>query len=74
MDEAKARTLNVETEAKAWTLEAKVKTKDTNLCPRGSSRLRPVIEDYITPMDSKQTWTRNKTCYTVYITTKYSHA
>jgi len=30
------------------TLEAKAKTKDTNLCPRGSSRPRPVLEDYIT--------------------------
>jgi len=45
-DEAKART--VKAEAKAWTLEAKAKTKNTNLCPRGSSRPRPVLEDYIT--------------------------
>ena len=44
--EAKARTFKAKTEAKAWTLEAK--TKDTNLCPRGSSRPRPVLEDYIT--------------------------
>jgi len=51
-DNAKARTLKVETEAKAWTLEAKAKTKDTNVCPRGSSRPRPVIEDYITAMES----------------------
>jgi len=49
-DEAKARTLKVETEAKAWNIKAK--TKDTNVCPRGSSRPRPVLEDYITAMES----------------------
>jgi len=43
-DEAKAMTHKAE--AEAWTLEAK--TKDTNLCPRGSSRPRPVLENYIT--------------------------
>jgi len=31
-----------------WTLLANAETKDTNLCPRGSSRPRPVLEDYIT--------------------------
>jgi len=43
-DEAKART--PEAEAMAWTLEAMAKTKDTNLCPWGFSRPRPVLEDY----------------------------
>src|SRR5664279_5732711 len=40
--EAKAWTL----EAKAWSLEAKA--KDIHFCPRGSSRPRPGLEDYIT--------------------------
>jgi len=33
--------------AKAWTPPA-AKTKDTNLCPGGSSGPRPVLENYIT--------------------------
>jgi hypothetical protein len=32
---------------KARTLEAKAKAKDMIFCPRGSSRPRPVLEDYI---------------------------
>jgi len=39
----------VKAEAKAKALnpfEAKAKTKDTNLCPRGFSRPRPVLEDH----------------------------
>jgi len=41
-----------EAEAMAWTLEVKAKTKDTNVCPRGSLRPSPVLEDYITAMES----------------------
>ena len=36
----------LEAEAKALSLEAKA--KDTKCCPRGSSRQRPGLEDYIT--------------------------
>jgi hypothetical protein len=42
MHVVKARTL--EAKAKARTLKA----KDMIFCPRGSSRPRPVLEDYIT--------------------------
>ena len=34
--------------AKDRTVEAKAKAKDTKFCPRGSSRPRPGLEDYIT--------------------------
>src|SRR5664279_383442 len=49
--------LEAKTKAKAWTLEAKAKAKtwslkakakDIHFCPRGSSRPRPGLEDYIT--------------------------
>jgi hypothetical protein len=42
----KGQSTNVK--AKAWTLEAKIKVKDTHLCPLGSCKSRPVVEDYIT--------------------------
>ena len=44
----KDRTLEAKTKAKDRTLEAKTKAKDMNFCPRGSSRPRPVLEDYNT--------------------------
>jgi hypothetical protein len=44
----KARTFEAKTKAKDRTLEAKTKAKDMNFCPRGSSRPRPVLEDYNT--------------------------
>ena len=55
MHVVKARTLEAKTKNKARTLEAKykakartLKAKDMIFCPRGSSRPRPVLEDYIT--------------------------
>jgi hypothetical protein len=42
----KARILEAKSKAKARTLKAKA--KDVIFCPRGSSRPRPVLEDYIT--------------------------
>ena len=55
MHVVKARTLEAKTKDKARTLEAKskakartLKAKDMIFCPRGSSRPRPVLEDYIT--------------------------
>jgi hypothetical protein len=47
---AKARAL--EAKAKARTLKAKA--KDVIFCPRGSSRPRPVLEDYITDISHSQ--------------------
>ena len=55
----KARTVEAKTKAEATTLKAKskakdraskaeAKAKDIIFCPRGSSRPRPVLEDYIT--------------------------
>ena len=53
----KARTLKAKTKAEATALKAKAKAralkaeakaKDKIFCPRGSSRPRPVLEDYIT--------------------------
>jgi hypothetical protein len=50
MHVVKARTLEAKAMAKARTLKAKAKAKakDMIFCPRGSSRPRPVLEDYIT--------------------------
>ena len=55
MHVVKARPLEAKTKDKARTLEAKskakartLKAKDMIFCPRGSSRPRPVLEDYIT--------------------------
>jgi hypothetical protein len=53
MHVVKARTLEGKTKDKARILEAKARTlkakaKDVIFCPRGSSRPRPVLEDYIT--------------------------
>jgi hypothetical protein len=43
------RTLNsLKVKVKARPLDAKAKDKDTKLCPQGSSRPRPGLEDYIT--------------------------
>ena len=51
----KARTLEAKTKAEATALKAKAralkaeaKAKDMIFCPRGCSRPRPVLEDYIT--------------------------
>jgi hypothetical protein len=44
----KARILEAKSKAKARTLKVKAKAKDVIFCPRGSSRPRPVLEDYIT--------------------------
>jgi hypothetical protein len=48
MHVVKARTLEAKAKAKARTLKAKA--KDMIFCPRGSSRPRPVLEDYITEL------------------------
>ena len=57
MHVVKARTLEAKTKDEARTHEAKSKAKartlkakarDMIFCPRGSSRPRPVLEDYIT--------------------------
>ena len=50
---AKAWTLEAKAKAKAGIPEAKAKAKDTKLCPRGASRPRPGLEDYITGMTHK---------------------
>ena len=63
----KARTLEAKTKAEATALEAKAralkaralkaeaKAKDMIFCPRGSSRPRPVLEDYITDVNIRLT-------------------
>jgi hypothetical protein len=55
MHVVKARTLVAKTKDKARILKAKskakartLKAKDVIFCPRGSTRPRPVLEDYIT--------------------------
>ena len=45
---SKAYSFEAEAKAKDRTVEAKAKAKDTKFCPRGSSRPRPGLEDYIT--------------------------
>ena len=45
-DVVKAKASTHEAKAKARTVEAKA--KDTKFCPRGSSKPRPGLEDYIT--------------------------
>ena len=44
---AEDRIVEAKAKAKARTVEAKAKAKDTKFCPRGSSRPRPGLEDYI---------------------------
>jgi hypothetical protein len=48
MHVVKAKTLEAKSKAKARILKAKAKAKEVIFCPRGSSRPRPVFEDYIT--------------------------
>jgi hypothetical protein len=45
---SKAEVTALKTESKARPRTLKAKVKGMNFCPRGSSRPRPVLEDYIT--------------------------
>jgi hypothetical protein len=50
----KARALETEAKAKAWTLTAKAMVKDMIFFPPGFSRPRAVLEDYIAGNSSRR--------------------